>query len=416
MKNSGKPVIKRLDILNQVIKENGAASPPVDFGNTEIAFATKSDQELKKAAWLFGLMNKHWLVGIGSKLGIAAIRMHLPFVESIVKSTIFQQFCGGTTLLESSDTIFRMQAAGVATILDYGAEGKEQETDFNYTMNETIRAIDFASQHEAIPMVSTKITGMARFELLEMVHRGEPLTEEQQAEYQNVLKRLDSICHGAGQKGVSVLFDAEETWIQDAINHFVELLMARYNKEKPVVYTTFQLYRTDQLAALQSWHQRALEGGYILGAKLVRGAYLDKERERAEKLNYPSPLHATKQATDEAYDSALQYGISNIETIASIVASHNAKSNLLAAELMDRQEIPRDHPHLFFAQLYGMSDHLTFNLAKSGYRAAKLVPYGPVKDVVPYLIRRAQENTSVTGDMSREYQLVLAEMKRRGLG
>jgi len=417
MENSGKPVNERLERLEEAVRKSGLKNDGsvVDFSNTEIAFGSKSDKELKKAAWLFGLMNKHWLVGIGSKIGVAAIRLHLPFVENIVKNTIFEQFCGGTTLLESRNTIGRLHSAGVWTILDYGAEGKEREEDFNATMNQAIRAIDFAANNESVPMISTKVTGMARFALLETKQRKNKLNKKQEKEYQNVLKRIDSVCHAAAQKGVSILFDAEESWIQDSINELVNLMMERYNRERAVVYNTFQLYRADQLEYLKASHQQALAKGYLLGAKLVRGAYMEKERERAARKEYPSPIHPNKAATDEAYNSALRYCIEHYEGIASINASHNAQSVALQAELINRADIPDNHPHLMFCQLYGMSDNLTFNLAAAGFSAAKYVPYGPVKDVVPYLIRRAQENASVTGDMSREYQLVRKEIKRRGL-
>lgn len=386
-----------------------------DFTNTEVAFAGKSDEGLAKSARLFALMNKHWLVGIGSKLGIAAIKMHLPFVEGIVKNTIYEQFCGGTTLLETQKTIEQLQKHNVLTVLDYGAEAKEKEEDFNHTMNEIIRAIEFASQTPGVPMVSTKVTGLARFELLEAIQRGDVLSKELRAEYKNVLKRVDAICYVASQKNVSVFIDAEETWIQDTINHLVNMMMKRYNRERAVVFNTFQLYRTDQLQYLMHSFNLAKKEGYVLGAKLVRGAYMEKERERAAKMGYPSPIHPNKVATDDAYNTAVRFCVDNYEKIASCNASHNAESAMLQAELIAQRGIPRDHPHLLFCQLFGMSDNLTFNLAKTEYNAAKYVPYGPVREVVPYLIRRAQENSSVTGDMSREYQLVLKEMKRRGL-
>lgn len=386
-----------------------------DFKNTEVAFAPKSNDELRKSARLFGLMNYHWLVGVGSKLGIAAIRLHLPFIESIVKKTIFEQFCGGTTLLESQSVIEKLYANNVYTILDYGVEAKETEEDFNHTMNEIIRAIEFASQTKGVAMVSTKITGMARFALLEAIQNGDTLTREMLSEYKNVLKRLDAICYIATQKNIAVFIDAEESWIQNTIDHLVNLMMKRYNQEKAVVYNTFQLYRKDRLQYLFDSFNRAQQEGYILGAKLVRGAYMDKERERAETRGYYSPIHANKAAVDDAYNTALRFCVDNYEKMASCNASHNAESNLLQAELMVERSIPHNHPHLFFSQLYGMSDNLTFNLGKAGFNAAKYVPYGPVREVVPYLIRRAQENTTMTGDMSREYQLVQTELRRRGL-
>lgn len=391
------------------------SSLDLHFDNTEIAFAFKTDQELKKAAWLFGLMNKHWLVGIGSKLGIAAIKMHLPFVESIVKHTIFEQFCGGTTLQECSKTIERLFEHKVFTILDYGAEGKEKEEDFNRTMEETIRAVTFAATHASVPVVSSKVSGLARNGLLEAAQKEEALSPEEQVEYGRVLDRLDAICRVAAEKGVCIYFDAEETWVQTSISRLVREMMKRYNREMPVVYDTFQLYRTDHLDYLKASYEDARREGYILGAKLVRGAYMDKERERAEEMGRPSPIHPDKAATDHAYNEAVRFCVDHYETMGSSNASHNAESNRLQAELIVQRGIPRDHPHLIFCQLYGMSDNLTFNLAESGFNVAKYVPYGPVKEVVPYLIRRAQENSSVTGDMSREHRLVIQEMKRRGL-
>ncbi len=394
---------------------NAEQRPLPDFNNTEIAFAGKSNNELHKSARLFGLMNNHWLVGVGSKLGIAAIKMHLPFVEGIVKNTIFEQFCGGTTLLETEKNIKKLYSQKVFTILDYGAEAKEKEEDFNHTMNETIRAIEFASQTPGVTMVSSKISGLARFGLLEAIQRGDVLTREIRSEYKNVLKRVDAICYTASQRGVGVYFDAEETWIQDSINHLVNLMMKRYNRDKVVVGNTFQLYRTDQLQYLMHSFNQAKKDGYLLGAKLVRGAYMEKERDRAARMGYPSPIYPNKAATDDAFNTAVRFCVDNYEYISSCNASHNAESALLQAELIDQRGIPRDHPHLFFSQLYGMSDNLTFNLAAAGFNVAKYVPYGSVREVVPYLIRRAQENSSVTGDMSREYGLVFKEMKRRGL-
>lgn len=416
MEKIGKPV-KDIERTKKIIEEvvNNNSDPIVDFSNTEVAFAGKSNEELRRSAWIFGLMNRHWLVGIGSKLGLAAIRMHLPFVEGIVKSTIYEQFCGGTTLLNSQPTIDKLAEQGCLTILDYGAEVKNTEEEYNQTMNETIRAIDFAERTSHVPIVSTKVTGMARFDLLKQIQEGEAFTPETRQEYKNILKRIDAICHVAAQKGVGVFFDAEESWIQDPIDHFVNMMMRRYNKERAVVYNTFQMYRKERLRVLISAFNQAERNGYILGAKLVRGAYMDKERERAQEMGYPSPIHPNKAATDDAYNTAVKFCTDNYERIAFCNASHNDESNLLLAELCHRKGIARNHPHFLFCQLYGMSDNLTFNLAKAGFTVGKYLPYGPVREVVPYLIRRAEENASVTGDMTREHRLVREEMKRRGL-
>lgn len=414
MDNSAKPVPTNLEKVNAIARAvNGLDD--IDFYDTKIAFAGKSDDALKKSAWLFGLMNHHWLVGIGSKLGLAAIKLHLPFVESVVKNTIFQQFCGGTTLLESTKAIEALQAQGAMSVLDYGAEAKETEEDFNHTMNETMRAIDFASRSEATPIVSSKITGLARFGLLESLQAGEPLNAQTRIEYKTVLKRLDAICYNAAQKGVGVFFDAEESWIQDTIDHLVMVMMRRYNKHKVIVFNTFQLYRTDRLSYLFESYDVAKKGGFLLGAKLVRGAYMDKERERAAEHGYPSPIHENKSATDDAFDTAVRFCVDHYQDMASCNASHNVDSARLQVQLIRQKGIDPQHPHLMFCQLYGMSDNLTFNLAHHGFRVAKYLVYGPVREVVPYLIRRAQENSSVTGDMSREHQLVITEMKRRKL-
>ena len=417
MKKLGKPVLKNTEKIDAIARAISGEDPmpKLDFDNTEIAFSHLSDQELKKAAWLFGLMNKHWLVGIGSKLGIAAIRLHLPFVESIVKSTIYNQFCGGTTLLECQKTIDQLQTKNTLTILDYGAEGKLTEEDFNQTMNETIRAIDFAAHNSAVPVVSTKVSGLARFGLLERMGKGVSLTDGEREEYQHVLKRLDAICHVARDRGVGIFFDAEESWIQNAIDFLVNSMMSRYNKENVIVYNTFQMYRSDRLKYLRESYEVAKKTGYKLGAKLVRGAYMEKERLRAKEMGYPSPILPDKQAVDAAFDEAVRFCVELYEDIASCNASHNQESLRLQAELIAKNKLPKAHPHLNFCQLYGMSDNLTFNLSAAGYNVAKYVPYGPVRDVVPYLIRRAEENSSVTGDMGREYALVHREMKRRGI-
>lgn len=388
----------------------------IDFSNTEIAFAHLSDKELKKTAWLFSMMNKPWLVKYGSSLALWAVENGLPFAELVVKKTIFSQFVGGTTLLDSQPSIEQLAKFNTLTILDYGAEAKETELDFNHTMNENIRAIDFAARSvTSVPVISTKITGLARFGLLERIQSAQALTREEVIEYRNALKRVDAICYHASNKGVSVFFDAEESWIQDAIDHLVWLMMKRYNKKTVVVYNTFQLYRKDRLQFLLESFDRAREAGFKLGAKLVRGAYMLKEGIRAQEMGYENPINPDKHSTDDLYNTALRFCLDHLDAMAVCNASHNTESALLQVEIMQKKGIPHDHPNTLFSQLYGMSDNVTFNLARAGFRVAKYLPYGQVKEVIPYLIRRAQENTSVTGDAGREFLLVQQEVKRRGL-
>lgn len=387
----------------------------INFSNTEIAFKNKSDQELKKAYQLFKMMNKSWFVNLGSKLGTLAVKWNLPFSKVIVKNTIFEQFCGGTTLLNSQPTIDKLAQYNVVSLLDYGAEGKTTEEAYNRTMNENIKALEFASTNASIPVVTTKITGLARFELLEKISAGEPLSVEEEQEYSIVLKRIDAICASASQNNTSIFIDAEETWIQDAIDSITNLMMSRYNKEKVSVFNTFQMYRPDRLAFLKKSYEEANKQGYLLGAKLVRGAYMEKERARAAEMGYDSPINPTKQATDEQFNQGVRFCVDHYETIALCNATHNLESSALLASLIQDKNLPKDHPHLNFCQLYGMSDNLTFNLAAEGFNVGKYVVYGQVEEVVPYLVRRAQENSSVTGDMSRELELYSEEIKRRSI-
>ena len=396
-------------------EQSKAHTPSVDFNNTEIAYAHLSNTELRWTVRLFQLMNKGWLVKSGSAMGLFAIKNKLPFAEKVIKKTIFRQFVGGSTLLDSQPTIDLLAQHNTLTILDYGAEAKQRETDFNHTMNENIRAIEFASRSGHIPVVSTKLTGLARFGLLERIQAAKNLSRDELSEYRNVLKRIDAICYHAAQKKVALFIDAEETWIQDTIDHLVWLMMRRYNKEQAIVYNTFQMYRADRLQFLMHSFDRARREGIYLGAKLVRGAYMEKERERAEEMGYQSPINPTKEATDDLYNTGIRFCVTNYKHIALCNASHNRESAKLQIELMEKEGIPRNHPHMLFSQLLGMSDIITFNLASAGYQVAKYVPYGQVSDVIPYLIRRAQENSSVTGDASRELSFVLTEKKRRGM-
>lgn len=389
---------------------------PVDFSNIEIAFDTFSDAELKKQAWLFSMMNRAWLVKMGSPVAMWAIEKGLPFAEWAIKKTIFPQFCGGTTLLDSQPSIERLARSGIVSVLDYGAEAKESEADFNATMNENIRAIEFAARSGgSIPVVVSKITGIARFGLLEKMQSAPQLNRAELSEYRNVLKRLDAICHAAAKHGLGIFIDAEESWIQDAIDHLTWLMMKRYNRERVVVYNTYQLYRHDRLQFLVESFDRAQEEGFLLGAKLVRGAYMVKEGIRAEEMGYPTPIQPSKQATDDAFNTALRFCLDNRHGIWLCNGSHNAESASLLVELMEKAGISRSDERFLFSQLLGMSGNLTFNLARAGYRVSKYMVYGQVRDVIPYLLRRAQENTSVTGDAGRELSLIQKELKRRGL-
>lgn len=349
---------------------------------------------------------------MSAPLGLTALKLGLP-IKGIVRNTIFKQFVGGRDLSEAETTIHNLAKFNALTILDYGAEAKSTEEEFDQTKEEFLRAIQFADAHDSVPVITIKLTGLGHKKLLEKLDANEQLDKIEEIQVENMQRRLDEVCSVASQNRVGVFIDAEESWMQDAIDQLVDEMMAKYNTSRVVVYNTYQFYRHDRLEYLKASHKAALEGGYMIGAKIVRGAYMDKERARAEEHNYPSPIQVDKAATDHDYNAAIDYCLEHYETISLCNATHNAASCMHMVNEIERRGLLRNHIHLNFCQLYGMSDHLTFNLAKAGYNAAKYVPYGPVSDVMPYLIRRAQENSSVTGDMSRELSLIDQEVKRR---
>lgn len=398
---------------------------PISFDNTEAAFAYKSDKELKKARFLFSSMGNPTLVKLGTRLTPWAIKAGLP-IKGIIRNTIFTQFVGGETLEETARVAARLGKFGVQVILDYGVEGKEGEESFDHSCEEFIRVIRYAATQPNMPFISIKVTGFARFGLLEKLDKAadgksgfagvvhtEVLTEDEKQEWQRVVNRMEKIMAAAAATEVSVLVDAEETWIQDPVDALTMQMMEKYNRQRAVVYNTIQLYRHDRLQFLKDSYVEADKKSFILGAKIVRGAYMEKERKRAEELNYPSPIQPNKDASDRDYNEAVKFIINNIDKIALIVASHNEYSNLYTTQLMQQKGIPANHKHVHFSQLYGMSDNITFNLARDGYSVSKYLPFGPIKDVIPYLMRRAQENSSVSGQTGRELSLINKEILRR---
>lgn len=386
--------------------------PIINFNDIEQAFAHKSNIELYRSFFIFKLINSPWLVNVGTKLTGLALQWRLP-ITPFIKYTIYEQFCGGETLQQSLTVINKLGNYNVNTILDYGVEAKETDADFQHTVEEVLRCIAFAAQNDKVVAISCKITGFARFKLLQKVHDQCSLTAAQTREWDLVQKRMESICAAAAKAKVSLYFDAEESWIQDAIDGLIMQMMEKYNSKFPTVFNTIQLYRHDRLAYLKKIHQHASENGYILAVKPVRGAYMEKERQRAAQKGYPSPIQANKQATDKDYNKALEYCVSNIENIVFCNATHNEESTRQLCQLMQQYNVEVSHPHVYFAQLYGMGDYLSFNLSNKNYNVAKYLPYGKVRDVVPYLIRRSQENTSVAGQSSRELTLIEQEIKRR---
>ncbi len=383
-----------------------------DFHNTEIAFRDQSNYGLRQAYLLFKVMNNRSLVELSKRLVNFALAIRFP-VKGIIKKTIYRHFVGGSSLEDCENTINQLAKRNVLSIMDYAQEGRETDEVFDATCQEVIRTVEFAKEHPSVPFSVFKITGIGRLDLLGKVSANEPLTDEEQVEFKRVEERVEAIYKRGYELGVPVMVDAEHSWIQPVLDDMVMKLMARYNKEKAIVQNTYQMYRHDAFDRMKKHHEMALQGGFRFGLKIVRGAYMEMERERAEEMNYLCPIQPDKVSTDRDFDAAIRYLLDHVDTIDFMVATHNEESSLLLANLIDERGLPRNHPAIFFSQLYGMSDNLTHVLAGQGYNVAKYVPYGKVRTMMPYLFRRAEENSSVEGQTSRELQFIQQEIKRR---
>lgn len=390
--------------------------PRVQFDDTRTAFSYKSDSQLKKANFIFTVVNNPAISAVATTLAKYALKLRLPFVKTVIRSTIFEHFCGGETIEASEKTIVTLKNFNVGTILDYSVEGAKTEEGFDETTAEIIRTIEKAKGNPAMPFCVFKVTGMADTPLLAKLHSKETLTPEESSAFERVKHRVDQLCKKAHDSNVRILVDAEETWIQDPIDELAYEMMKQYNKRSAIVFNTFQMYRKDMATRLREAHQDSVKDNYFLGVKLVRGAYMEKEAAHAERSGHENPIHSSKEDTDKAFNKGLTFCLDNKQRISLMCGSHNDYSNKFLTVLMEKHGLKPNDPRVWFAQLLGMSDHITFNLSKAGYNVGKYVPYGPVKAVMPYLIRRAQENTSVAGQSSRELQLIRKELKRRNKG
>ena len=388
------------------------AIPKISFDDTAVAFQYKSHRSLRKANFIFSLINHPWVASVAIGLAKIALMLKLP-VDGIIRSTAFGHFCGGESIQETKDTIQQLSKYGVNTILDYSVEGEDAEMDFDNTSDEIIRTIEIATRWKNIPFSVFKMTGIASSSLLEKVQNKTPLSESEVQAFERVQQRVNRICHHAYLCKVPVLIDAEETWIQDAIDALAYSMMQKYNLQQAIVFNTYQLYRTASPRNLRDAYHIATMHNFFLGVKLVRGAYMEKERNRAVKMNYQSPIFPDKEATDTAFNQALSFCIDHKQRVAVMCGSHNEYSNYYLTVLMEKHGMCNNDGRVWFSQLLGMSDNISFNLAIAGYNVAKYVPYGPVKSVMPYLFRRAEENTSVAGQSSRELSLIRKEIRRR---
>jgi proline dehydrogenase len=382
------------------------------FNNTQVAFSLKSDTELDRAYFLFKMIANQPLVRIGTAVTNFALKANLP-VEGLIRATVFDHFCGGVNEVDCLSVVDKMYTKGVSSVLDYSVEGKEEEDQFDAALEMTLKTIEFAKERLAIPFAVFKPTGFGRFELYEKLGEKQTLTLEEQSEWNRVVERFDLVCKDAHSKNVALLIDGEESWMQDAADDLVTEMMRKYNKEKAIVFNTLQMYRWDRLDYLKKLHEQAKNEGFFIGMKLVRGAYMEKEIVRANENGYSSPICASKEDTDENYDSAVRYMIEHLDLMSIFAGTHNELSTYSLMELMQQKGIKTNDDRIWFGQLYGMSDNISYNLAANGYNVAKYLPFGPVKDVMPYLIRRAEENTSVAGQTSRELEMIKAERNRR---
>ena len=382
------------------------------FNNTEVAFALKSDTELDRAYFLFKMISNEPLVRIGTAVTNFALNAHLP-VEGLIRATVFDHFCGGINEMDCLNVVENMFTKGVSSVLDYSVEGKEEEDQFDAALEMTLKTLEFAKERQAIPFAVFKPTGLGRLDLYTKIGEKQPLSDAEQAEWDRVKERFEIICKTAHSKNVALLIDGEESWMQDAADELVEEMMRKYNKEKAIVFNTLQMYRWDRLDYLKALHDRAKADNFYIGMKLVRGAYMEKEHKRAEENGYPTPICKSKQATDDNYNEALDYMMQHIDTMAIFVGTHNEESSYKLLEMQIAKGLSKNDQRIWFGQLYGMSDNISYNLAAQGYNVAKYLPFGPVRDVMPYLIRRAEENTSVAGQTSRELNLLNTERKRR---
>ena len=384
----------------------------IDFENTKIAFQNKSNRDLKRAHFLFNTLSRPAVVKTGKFFTNFALNTRFP-IKWIVKPTVYMQFCGGETIEECDPVIQAMAKYNVKSILDYSVEGKEGPEEIQAALEETLRTIENAGKNEHIPFAVFKPTAFARSKALEKASSDQKLSEDEQKEVNAFRTRINTLCGTAYNNNVPILIDAEEVCYQYIIDEVAREMMKKYNREKAIVFNTLQMYRWDRLDFLKKELETAQKEGFQYGAKFVRGAYMEKEREWARKYGYLSPIHPDKPATDRDYDEALRFSVENIEKISIFNGTHNERSSLYLVELMEKHNIPSDDERIYFSQLYGMSDHVSYNLAHEGYNVAKYLPYGPVRNVMPYLIRRAEENTAVAGQTNRELKLIKKELKRR---
>ena len=384
----------------------------IHFDDTSVAFRAKTNRELRRAYYLFRMLNYPWLVEVGKALTRLALFLRLP-IKPLIRATVFDHFCGGETMEECEQTLGQLRELGVEVILDYSVEGDVTREVLDATQQVALDIIDHAKSVPGIPFTVFKPSGLIRFALLERVQNGDSLTADERAEWDQARKRVEAVAAKSAEMNVPLLIDAEESWIQSAADELVRDLMLKFNRDRAIVYNTIQMYRHDRLDYLKRLYEDGVANNFHVGIKIVRGAYMEKERDRARELNYTDLIQKTKADTDRDFNSAFRFILERLDQMAIVAGTHNEQSCQLGVDLMDELSIEQTDPRVYFSQLYGMSDHISFNLADRGYNVVKYLPFGPVRFVMPYLFRRAEENTSVEGQAGRELTLLTREWKRR---
>lgn len=382
------------------------------FSNTKEAFSLKSNFELLRAQFLFNIIKNRTLVKYSTLLTNFALKFYLP-VTPIIKMTVFNHFCGGVSELDCNPVIKKMYDKRVSSVLDFSTEAFNSEIEFDNCYDKKISIIEFIKDRPEIPFVVFKPTCLGSLDLFKKKTIHEDLSDKDNILWNRVVERFKGVCQKAYDNDIKILIDAEEVFVQKAIDDLALLMMRKFNREMPIVFNTVQMYRWDRLKYLSDLLNDKANNGLIFGFKLVRGAYMEKERLIAKSLNVKSPICITKNETDSNFNSGLDFVFNNLDRISLVCGSHNEDSVIKIMEIMKNKNLKVSDDKIWFGQLFGMSDNVTFNLAKMGYNTFKILPFGPVRNLMPYLIRRAEENTSVKGQTGRELQLILNERRRR---
>lgn len=382
---------------------------------SDSAFSHYSISQLRRTKVLFKILQNPLVSWFSGFVPHIPILLRLPFVKSLIKHYIFSHFCGGEDWKEVHQSALKLQKQNILSSLDYSVECKQTEQDYETTKKVLLNVLEEAKNLSHIPFCVLKITGLGRFALLEKIHNGQTLSDNEKAEWQRVQSRFDSICEKAVDCNTKLLVDAEESWIQKPIDNIVKRAMKRHNQNEPMIYNTYQLYLKAKYEQLKTDWEKAKEKGYILGSKLVRGAYMEKETKRAVKMHLPNPIQPSKAKCDQDFNDSLKFCLKHIDDFGIYIGTHNIESTQKARQLMQEYGIAKSDERVFFSQLLGMREILSYELAQQDYLVSKYTPFGKIAEVIPYLLRRIQENSSVKDQLNDEIKVITRELENQKL-